>query len=158
MKYLLRVAGILLLLAFAGPAADQDVKPFKWLEGSWTMKTKRGMIKETWKPGTDTTLQGESRMLYPGGEEKLLETLTLLYAEGNYYYVSKVNGQNNNEAVSFRITSYHEQGFVAENPGHDFPKRISYTLVGKDSVHAYIDGGASMPAKRSDFYYSRLKE
>lgn len=112
---------------------------------------------ETWIISNDSTLNGESLNMSATGISKVMESLELAYRKGEYYYISTVKGQNNNQAISFRITTYSESGFVAENLEHDFPKRITYRLIGKDSIHAFIDGGASMPEKKTDFYYSRTK-
>ena len=130
---------------------------FSWMEGSWTMKTKRGAIMESWHTKNDNTMMGESLMVSTTGQSKVTENLELVFEQGTYYYVSAVNGQNNGKAVRFKITSHWEKGFVAENPEHDFPKRITYTLITTDSIHAFIDGGLLMPDKKSDFYYSRYK-
>jgi hypothetical protein len=87
-----------------------------------------------------------------------LEKIHLAFRNGNYYYIPTVKNQNGEQPVEFKITSNNETGFVAENPLHDFPKRISYTLVNKDSIHAVIDDGAATPVKKSNFYYSRKKD
>lgn len=145
------------LMAFAVLPSGNNMKQFQWLEGNWSMKTKRGMIMESWKANHDSSLLGSSKMVAASGEEKILESLELIYSAGHYYYVSAVNGQNNNQPVRFRLSSHDGKGFVAENPEHDFPKRIIYELVNKDSIHAYIDGGPSAPGKRSDFYYVKSK-
>ena len=151
-------AMIFLLAAFVTKKEDRNVQSFKWLEGSWIMKKKNGSsIMESWHPQSDSILLGESLSVSVAGQSKVLENLRLVHRSGNYYYISKVNGQNNNEEVAFRITSHSEKGFVAEKPDHDFPKRITYELVNKDSIHAFIDGGPSQPEKKSDFYYSRYK-
>jgi hypothetical protein len=145
------------LLAFTGNS-ENKMQSFKWLEGSWVMKKKNGgAIMESWFPHNDSTLIGESMSFSVTGHSKVLENLELAYKSGAYYYISKVNGQNNNQEVSFKITSFSEKGFVAEKPDHDFPKRITYHLINKDSIHAFIDGGPAMADKRSDFYYSRYK-
>lgn len=146
-----------LMLALLFVNAEKNVEPFRWLEGTWSMKMKRGTIIETWQKVNDSSLVGSSKMSALSGDERVLENLELVYTSGIYYYVSAVNGQNNNQPVRFRITSYSEGGFVAENPEHDFPKRITYQLINKDSVHAFIDGGPQQPEKKSDFYYSRTK-
>ena len=158
MKYFLSIAIAALLLSFVIKEKESGVKIFSWLEGSWTMKTKRGAIIESWKTGNENLMQGNSKMVNASGDEKIMENLELIYAEGNYYYISAVNGQNNGQSIKFKLSSYNEKGFVAENPEHDFPKRIAYNLINKDSIHAFIDGGPSMPDKKSDFYYSRVKE
>ena len=149
---------IFLLAAFATKTNERSIQSFKWLEGSWVMKKKNGSsIMESWHPQNDSTMLGESLGLSATGQSKVLENLTLAYKNGAYYYISKVNGQNNGEAISFKLTSHSEKGFVAEKPDHDFPKRITYELVNKDSIHAFIDDGPANPNKKSDFYYSRYK-
>jgi hypothetical protein len=137
---------------------ENKMQSFKWLEGSWVMKKKNGSsIMESWLPHNDSVMLGESMSYAVTGQSKVLENLQLAYKGGNYYYISKVNGQNNGEAISFKITSYSDKRFVAEKPDHDFPKRITYEWISKDSIHAFIDGGPSLPDKKSDFYYSRYK-
>ena len=133
------------------------MQSFRWMLGSWKMETKRGAIMETWIHVNDSTMAGESFMVKLTGGTVQLENVQLLYRNEEYFYIPVAKGQNNEQPVSFRITSHNETGFVAENPEHDFPKRITYELVNKDSVHAFIDGGPAMPDKKSDFYYSRIK-
>lgn len=147
-----------LLVAFSFITSNNNVGSFKWLEGSWSMKKRNGgAIMENWMISNDSTLSGESLNFSVTGSSRVMETLQLVYRNGTYFYISTVKGQNNEQPVKFTITSHNENGFVAENPGHDFPKRITYKLVTKDSIHAFIDGGPSMPEKKSDFYYSRYK-
>jgi hypothetical protein len=135
-----------------------SVKSFHWLNGSWQMQTKRGIITEKWAVANDSTLAGQSIMTRTDGTEIPLEKIQLAFRNGNYYYIPTVKNQNEEQPVEFKITSHSETGFVAENPQHDFPKRISYTLVNKDSIHAVVDDGAATPVKKSNFYYSRKKD
>ena len=134
-----------------------NIKSLSWLQGSWQMQTKRGIITEKWIVANDSTLLGKSIMAQTDGTEIELEKIQLAFRKGNYYYIPTVKNQNGERAVEFKITSHSEKGFVAENPKHDFPKRITYTLVSKDSIHAIIDDGVAIPVKKSDFYYSRKK-
>ena len=135
-----------------------SVKSFHWLKGSWQMQTRRGIIIEKWAVANDSTLAGESSMTRADGTEIPLEKIQLAFRNGNYYYIPTVKNQNGEQPVEFKITSHSESGFVAENSTHDFPKRITYTLVNKDSIHALIDDGTAAPVKKSDFYYSRKKD
>ena len=136
---------------------ENKMQSFQWMVGSWTMKTKNGAIMETWVSINDSTLGGESIMVKNTGGTQQLENTRLIYRNKEYFYCSVAHGQNNEEETKFKITSFSESGFVSENPAHDFPKRITYQLINKDSLHAFIDGGPSMPDKKSDFYYSRNK-
>lgn len=155
-KIVLPVFLFLLVTAFSEKPVNK-MSQFDWLTGSWTMKMKKGTIMESWHSYNDSTMLGESLMISLTGQSNVLENLKLSYQSGTYYYISRVKGQNSGQEVKFRITSHSENGFVAENPEHDFPKRITYELVNKDSIHAFIDGGPSMPEKKSDFYYSKYK-
>ena len=156
MKQIFFAVVICLFFSFTFKKEDNTVNPFSWLEGSWSMKAKRGTITESWKANHDSSMLGSSKMISLTGGETVLENLELAFTGGNYYYISRVNGQNDGKAVKFKLTSCNEKEFVAENPEHDFPKRITYQLINKDSIHAFIDGGPAMPDKKSDFHYSRI--
>lgn len=158
MKKILTSSLLFLLLAAFMVKPASHMKIFTWLRGTWTMKMKKGTLTEYWYNKNDSTLQGESKMVTLSGQTNLLENLKIVYESGNYFYISKVYGQNEGKEVWFRISSHDNTGFVAENPEHDFPKRITYKLLSRDSLHAFIDGGPSMTDKRSDFYFNRVND
>lgn len=156
------ISFFLLFIILSSLNKDRKVKgnvmdSFQWMAGSWKMETKRGMIMETWISSNDSTLAGESIRVNLTGGTDLLEKIQLVYRNHAYYYIPVAQGQNKNKPVSFKITKFTDTGFVAENPEHDFPKRITYQLENRDSLHAVIDGGPLQPEKKSDFYYSRIK-
>lgn len=159
MKKNLFIAGVC-LLAITGlygfRMAMDKMNSFKWMAGTWKMESKRGAIFEQWQVVDDSTMSGKSFMV-KNSDTSLLETVRLVFRNAEYTYIPVAIGQNNDQPVKFIITSFDKMGFVAENPEHDFPKRISYRLLHQDSIHAFVDGGASQPGKRSDFYYSRIK-
>ncbi len=137
---------------------DDKMEPFKWLIGSWSMSDKNKLIIETWLPATDSSFEGESTMYNKKTTETVaLEKIRLVCRNKEYFYIPVAKGQNENQPTEFKITSFSKKGFTAENPKHDFPKRIAYVLIKKDSLHAFIDGGPAMKAKRSDYYYARVK-
>lgn len=132
---------------------------FDWLIGKWKIETKKGIIYEKWKSLNDSTLSGKSMLVKNAtGDTVFLEKIQLVYRKNAYFYIPVAEGQNNNQPVEFKLTSHDENSFVAENPEHDFPKRIMYNLITRDSIHAVVDGGAAMPQKKSNFYYSRQKQ
>jgi hypothetical protein len=134
--------------------APETVSHLNWLNGSWAMKTDEGTVTEQWKWVNDSLMEGSSDFI-KGDSVIPFETIKIFRRDTSFYYEAKAAGQNNEQPVAFTLTAYSDTGFVAENPQHDFPKRISYKLVNKDSIHAFVDGGPSLPDKRSDFYYSR---
>ena len=65
MKNIIRIGLLFFIIAAftANKVHESDLQSFKWMVGSWTMKTKNGAIKETWVLLNDTTLAGESIMV-----------------------------------------------------------------------------------------------
>lgn len=139
-----------------GKENPETVARFTWLNGEWAMKESEATVTEQWKTINDSLMEGSSDVV-KGDTIIPFETIRIFRKDASFYYEAKAAGQNNEQPVAFKLTSFSDSGFVAENPQHDFPKRISYTLVNKDSIHAFIDAGPQHPEKKSDFYYSRTK-
>jgi len=154
-KKLLLIPMGLILFSFIGSRYENKMDPFKWLIGTWKSQTAEGLIMETWRPMTDTSFEGESSLYKKTTETVMLEKIRLVSRGRDYYYIPLAQGQNNNRPVEFRLTSFSKKGFMAENPSHDFPKRISYTIK-KDSLYAFVDDGPS--GKRKDYNYVRVKK
>lgn len=161
MKKIIFAVAVLFLLAGFSVLSNPDsnkMSAFSWLLGSWTMKKSNGgALMETWVQRNDSTFSGEGLSISMTGRSTVKEKLQLVYRSGKYYYITTVADQNNNQPVKFALTSHSDKGFVAENPEHDFPKRIMYNLIGRDSIHAVIDGGPSLPDKKTSFYFTRYK-
>ncbi len=134
----------------------ETVNRFSWLNGNWEMKEKEGKTTEQWQQVNDSLMTGKSDFI-KGDSIIPFETVKIFRKDTVFFYEAKAAEQNNEQPVAFTITSLNDSSFVAENPAHDFPKRISYRLLTKDSIHAFIDGGTAMPERRADFYYSRVK-
>ena len=67
------------------------------------------------------------------------------------FYIPTVENQNNRKPVKFTLLNYDNNSFTAVNNEHDYPKKISYSLYGKDSLQAKIDDGEDVPVKFSNF-------
>lgn len=83
-----------------------------------------------------------------GTDTSFVEKLKLVIKSGAIYYVSDV--PENAKPVDFKITSIDDNGFVCENPAHDFPKKISYRKDG-NKIRAVISGDG----KEMEFLFSR---
>ncbi len=132
-----QLALVLIFTLFVGKTAAQQ--SLAWLEGAWTIETGRGQIVETWKIQNDSTLVGDSKFVKPNGEAAVQETLEMTKRNGEWVYISTVQGQNNNQPVSFKVFFARGSEFIAENTDHDFPQRIAYRRVG-DRIFASIEG------------------
>ena len=161
MKYLLFLITISLIkitCSFSQKQATSHLSNLGWLLGDWQMEKKDGLLIESWQQANDSTLEESSYMQKNSGEKKLLEKVQLVSRQDSLYNIPVVADQNGQRPVKFLITSFSKKEFTAENPEHDFPKRIFYEMISPDSLHARIDGGRLMPEKKSDFYYLRRKK
>ena len=135
---------ILLLLAIVScknPEANEKdkIKSANWLLGKWENKTADGNLSENWKQLNDSTFQGESFFI-KGKDTLHFESIILQQKGEELFYNATVKGQNENKAVAFKMTTGTEKQLVFENPKHDYPQKITYTLINKDSLVASISG------------------
>jgi hypothetical protein len=83
------------------------------------------------------------------------ESTKLLVQDTDIVYIADVPG--NPAPVPFKLTSYKNKKAVFENPQHDFPKTIVYSLIGEDSLVATIDGEENGKPRHEEFYFKKLK-
>jgi hypothetical protein len=136
------------LAASYGVAQEKD---FGWLIGTWKLKDKN--IYERWKRSDGgETLEGYSFKI----REKdtiAMERIKFTHDANGFHYIADTGTQG---PVDFTISHYDSKGFVAENPMHDFPKLIRYTIVSRgdqDFIEAAIEGNG----KVIPYQYERVK-
>jgi len=122
--------------------------------GTWVMKTSKGALCEEWKKITAEKLSNRAFKV-SGADTTWLETVNLEQKGNAITYTSTVKDQNAGQSVPFTLVSSENGKFVFSNPQHDFPQRIIYHFVTKDSLHAWIEGTSNGKEHRSDFYYAR---
>jgi len=154
MKYLL-LLGCIACMAFVQDRINA-FNQWKNLTGKWRMHSRNSYIYEEWQQHTAAEMRGRSYRV-KGGDTAFLENISLVKKDKELFYVPVTIGQNNEQPVYFKLTSFKDKQFVFENAEHDFPKRITYKMIGDDSLHAWIDGGPLDTAKdhRLDFYFHK---
>lgn len=116
-----------------------------------------GRVTEAWTRVNDSLMEGRSDFVI-GDSVMPFETVRLeRRGEGFVYEVHSATHPGETPVV-FRLSSFSDSGFVAEDPAHDFPKRILYRLVTVDSIFARVDGGPADSAHKDEFRYSRRKK
>jgi len=139
MKYILTAILVFFSTVTRAQVSASDFKKLYWLEGTWTqmnLKTPGRMSIERWIKTGDTLLVGKTVSLH-GSDTLSIEKATLRVKEGAIYYVAEVS--HNKEPVYFKLASISATTFTCENKTHDFPKKISYTLLG-NILKATISG------------------
>lgn len=126
------------------------------LQGTWQMNTPKGILYETWQPAEGSRITGMSYML--NGKDSSVFERTMITKEGtDLFFTAVATGQNNGAAVRFKLANTIGNYYIFENPQHDFPQRVIYEFVSRDSIHARIEGKQNGKAASEDFYYSRKK-
>lgn len=128
-----------------------------WLLGTWTDSSKMGKATETWHKENDSTYSAES-FIVSKKDTIFYEQVKLEQRNGEIYYIAKTKGQNDNEAVSFKLRSEHAAVLVFENPKHDFPTKITYTKIGGDSLYAEISGLAKGQERKVGFPFKKIAQ
>ncbi len=120
-----------------------DFNKLQWLEGTWSRTdAKPGhSAREVWRKTSGDTYQGLGVSL-KGQDTTFVEKLKIVVKDGGIFYVADV--PENPQPVYFRFTSLTESSFVCENPAHDFPKKISYSLEGSKLKAAISGDGKEM--------------
>jgi hypothetical protein len=139
MKRFIAIAIAAVSMAACEKSAQRE---FGWLVGTWKLKDKN--VYEAWKDNGDGSLSGLS-FIVSGADTTVQEKITLLHKDGSYHYIPDV--PQNASPVDFTVTEFSNSHFVAENPAHDFPKVIRYTIVRKpegEIIEASIEGNGQV--------------
>jgi hypothetical protein len=131
--------------------AQHSMHELDWLVGKWNRtNTKPGHAGfEYWEKISETELCGKGINL-KGADTVFVEKLKIILKDNQLYYVADV--PENKSEVLFRVTAITDSGFVCENPQHDFPKKIAYTLEG-EKLTASISGNG----KQIDYFFESAK-
>lgn len=117
----------------------EKIKAATWLLGKWESKTPEGSLKENWTQENDSTFVATSYFINDK-DTVHFETIQLQQKGEFLSYSTTIKGQNNDKAVIFPLASSTEKQLVFENAKNDYPQKITYTLITKDSLIASISG------------------
>jgi hypothetical protein len=120
-----------------------NVGELKWLEGTWKrINSKAGQSGlESWTKISATELKGQGITLH-GSDTAFVEKIRIIVQDGSLYYVADV--PENKKPVYFLFTEMKPNSFVCQNPAHDFPKMIAYSLKDTKLTATISGNGKSM--------------
>lgn len=116
----------------------EKLKLPEWLIGNWTNDMDGVRVTEIWEKG-EGVLLGKSYSIR-NNDTISSERIQLIQEGDHMWYIPVVKNQNEGEIVKFKLTSLTTNQLVFENPEHDFPQKIHYTLINNDSLLAEISG------------------
>jgi hypothetical protein len=154
-SFRLRVAAFALLTSTvliavqSRPPARAALSDIAWLAHSWTIDGAVA-IEEHWTAPKGGAMLGMSRTV-KGDQMVAFEYLRIVERSGGLVYIAQPNGRPPTEFV---LTSLSGQTAVFENPAHDFPKVIQYTLRANGLLEARVSDGAQ---HAESFVFRRMR-
>lgn len=141
-----------LILFLFGCSTAQKAR-FHQLEGQWLMQNNRIQLLESWQK---TEVGWSGKMLrIQNGDSTLSEQIRLAADSVGWYYEATTAEQPEQGAVQFRLVETGKKRWVFENPQHDYPQRIVYEFIGRDSLVASISA-ITGPEKLVLFRFKKL--
>jgi hypothetical protein len=127
----------------AAPAASATgikatLSQVAWISGTWSGTSASGTtFEERWTPTAGGSMLAIARTLRDG-MMSAFEFLCIVEREGGLVYQAMPNGRS--PATDFTLTSLEGTTAVFENPAHDFPTMIRYSLQADGSLEAVVSG------------------
>jgi hypothetical protein len=155
-KIFITIVGLATLCGCSTEKQTNDITKAEWVIGTWENKTPKGSIFETWSKASDNEFSGKSYIV----KEKdtiVFENIRLVQEQDGLFYIPTVKSQNDGLPVRFATKTISETQLVFENPQHDFPQIISYTIINSDSLVAEISGTKNGQERKQTFPMKRVK-
>lgn len=152
MKYVV----VIFALFFVACTSNDPYRKLNRLSGLWQMNTDEGTLYEEWIKSNGNSMFGKSYMMN-GTDSMVFERVELSKKDSGVYYIPTVKDQNESRPVYFKMISSNDSSFTFENKLHDFPQRIIYRFVGKDSIVARIEGNRKGELQFQEYFYGRVK-
>lgn len=137
------VVSIIVLVFVACKDADSGekdkIKLAHDLLGNWENKSEEGALIENWKKVNDSTFAATSYFI-KNKDTLHFESITLQQKAEKLTYQSIVTGQNNDKPVTFDFVVSDEKQLIFENLKHDYPQKIMYKQLSKESLIVEISG------------------
>lgn len=124
-----------------------------WMAGCWIRMTATSVIEEQWMAPRAGALIGMSRTTANGAVREY-EFLRVFAAGDTLVYAATPSGQSYTEFRSIHVGA---SAVTFENLKHDFPQRIGYKALGRDSLVAFIEGPRGGTNRRIEYPYTRAK-
>jgi len=150
--YLMLLATKSLTAQTTSEKTKSDFQSLSWLEGKWTSSnnTKPGRHTiESWKKTGEYEFTGRGATLQ-GSDTLFAERLKIIIEGNEIHYVADI--VENKNPVHFVFTMTGPNIFICENLQHDFPKKISYQLIGHTLKAQTSDNG-----KVKEFVFVKLR-
>ena len=147
-----RLLCFVVLLVFIPRNSGAQVSSLGWMTGCWESQRGKSIVIEQWsRPragmmfGYGQTIRADSTTDY--------EQTRIFERGGKTIYGAHPAGQEPAEFVAEGISA---TSVLFANPAHDFPQRVSYRRLTRDSLAARVEGNTRSGPRGTDFRYRRI--
>lgn len=137
--------------------AQTSLQSLDWMLGEWQYSNQSMVFTEAWEYSTDSMLFVGMGIAYKNEKIVSQEEIRIEMIDGVLHYIVTVKDHNENKAIPFRLTNATKNSVTFENPEHDFPQKIEYTLINKDSIHAVVSSSSKEKIRKLEFHFSRIQ-
>lgn len=131
---------LLLCLALALPlSAAPKIADLAWMTGHWSSSSNGWTREEIWIAPAGGVMLGMHRDARDG--KAMFEFIRIAETAEGIVYHAQPGGR---PPTPFTLTGVSSERAVFENPQHDFPQRITYTLR-EEELCARVEGGDEKP-------------
>jgi hypothetical protein len=136
-KYQLLVPLSAVFLLLSSCMQKKEKHGVECFEGTWKLTTDNQY--ERWVKNDDGSFS--STVFSPNGKDSTVSEKVKVYKKGDAWcFETLVSGQNKGKSVVFTSTVLNDSTMQFENPTHDFPTIINYSLVSENHLRAFIAG------------------
>ncbi len=134
-------------------SAAADISRLSWMSGCWAYDDAEPGSGEYWMPPVGGTMFAVSRSIRDSRTVAFEYLRIEESAEGSLALFASPSGQS---PARFDMVSLTNNEVVFENPEHDFPQRIVYSLTQDGRLIGRIEGQSNGRPKSIDFPMSRI--
>jgi len=154
MKYIRTVNSLLFFIIQINLCAQTkaSIEDISWLAGCWEMSEGDFTVTELWLAPSGSMMIGLSQTI-SNDKTSGYEFLKIEEKEDKLVYTAIPSGQT--ETLFYQVL-LNDTMVVFENMEHDFPQRIIYTLLNKDSLNARVEANENGKLKGFDLQMRRV--
>lgn len=148
--------GILIILTICISCNRQtELEKMNWLHGRWIGHSSDGVLFiELWNKKSEKLLLGQSFGMQ--SEDTIYKEYPKMeLIEGKLFYITNIPKVAT--PVLFKSTSIDNAGIVFENTENEFPQKVSYKKIGKDSLYIIFEGKHNNEKAREALYFVKQK-
>lgn len=145
---------VLGFLVFQSCGSKQGQFDLGKLVGNWKDEGTNKQFFEEWKR-TDSGLEGVGFVLSKG-DTIMIENMNMVMKNSKLLFEVRVNNQNHGKVIGFQSTEASKNHVVFENPNHDFPQTIEYSLLTDNELMVTLSGVEHEEPRELQFNFSRF--